>query len=194
MKLSSGNAQRIMVGNRLDGPASAFGRVFWKALASDVPLTMNAIKEHGVESAHYTDRYFLTPLNMTLLAQVLAAAPGAPQISITTAHLDRRSDPGFLVFHPFADDGQREKVMQHVWPQAALKLLRPCLVLGDGRLITILLDQGFGGWRSQSAPRHNFEEAPAAQAKAIRSAPYAVVTEARETPFILWEGSEAPSG
>lgn len=100
MKLSSGNARRIDIGDGLDGPASAFGRAFWKALASDAPLIWAAMKQHGVASVHYTDRYFLTPLNKTLLAQVLAAAPGEPKLSITTARLERAGDPGFLVFHP----------------------------------------------------------------------------------------------
>lgn len=201
MKLSSGNARRVDVGDRLDGPASAFGRAFWKALASDAPLIMAAIKQHGVTSAHYTDRYLLTPLNMTLLAQVLATAPGAPQISITTARLERPGDPGFLVFHPFADDGRRKEVMQELWPKATVSFLRKPeieharslrLVLGDGREITMLLDQGFGGWRSQGAPRQDFQRPAAAQAKDIRSASYVVSAETRETPIILWEGAEAP--
>jgi hypothetical protein len=199
MKLSSGNARRIDIGDRLDGPASAFGRAFWKALASEAPLIWAAIKQHGVASAHYTDRYFLTPLNMTLLAQVLAAAPGAPKLSITTARLERAGDPGFLVFHPFAEDERRKEAMRELWPQAALSIrskpeieharsLR--LVLGDGRKLTMLLDQGFGGWRSQGAPRHDFQAPAKTQAKAIRSASYAVRAEARETPVVLWEASD----
>jgi DEAD/DEAH box helicase domain-containing protein len=200
MKLSSGNARRIDIGDRLDGPASAFGRAFWKALASDAPLTWAAIKQHGVASAHYTDRYFLTPLNMTLLAQVLAAAPGEPKLAITTARLERAGEPGFLVFHPFAEEERRKEAMRELWPQAALSV-RPKpdieharslrFVLGDGRKLTMLLDQGFGGWRSQGAPRHDFQAPAKAQAKAIRSASYAVRAEARETPIILWEGLDA---
>ncbi len=57
--------------------------------------------------------------------------------------------------------------------------------------LTMLLDQGFGGWRSQGAPRHDFQAPAKAQAKAIRSASYAVRAEARETPIVQWEGSDA---
>lgn len=198
MKVSSGNAQCICIGDRLDGAVSAFGRAFWKTLTADAPLSMAAIRAHGVVSAHYTDRYLLTPLNMRLLAQVLAAAPGALQsIRITTARLDRPSSAGCLVFNPFAEDRQREEVMRRLWPNAAvdirLKSAIPhartlCLVLGDGREIAILLDQGFGGWRAEGAPRHDFRAEPRAQAQAILSASYSVAGDAHGAPLILWEG------
>jgi hypothetical protein len=79
-----------------------------------------------------------------------------------------------------------------VRPKADLPHARTlCLVLGDGRKITILLDQGFGGWRSQGAPRHDFRAKAAAQAQSIRSASYSVAADARGVPLLLWEGSAA---
>jgi DEAD/DEAH box helicase domain-containing protein len=200
MELSSGDAQRISIGARLDGPVVTFGEAFWKAVTADAPLIMAAIRKHGVASARYTDRYLLTPLNMSLLASVLKATPGSPKILITTAHLDRRGEPGYLVFHPFAENALREDVMRQLWPSADLSFLAKPetpharsfkLILKDGREITILLDQGFGGWRSQGAPRHNFTESATKQANAIRSASYKVSADACDTPLILWEGKNA---
>lgn len=90
--------------------------------------------------------------------------------------------------------------MQELWPQAQICFLSRSeikharslhLVLGDGREITILLDQGFGGWRSQAAPRHDFQARAAAQAKQIRSSSYIVFAESGETPIIIWEGSDS---
>jgi DEAD/DEAH box helicase domain-containing protein len=199
MELSSGNALSISVGARMDGPVVNFGSVFWEAVTSDAPLVMAAIRKHGVASAIYTDRYLLTPLNMSLLASVLKATPGSPKISITTAQIDRRGDPGYLVFHPFTESKMREEVMRQLWPSADLRILvKPAtpharslkLILKDGLEITILLDQGFGGWRSLGAPRHNFTDMASKQANAIRTASYNIAAEACDTPFILWQGDE----
>ncbi len=200
MALSSGNALRINVGTRFDGSVINFGDVFWKSLDADAPLLMAAIRKHGVVFAQYTDRYLLTPLNMSLLANVLKSTPGSPKISIITAHIDRRSDPGYLVFHPFAENELRQEVMRKLWPNADLSILaKPAtpharslkLILKDDREITILLDQGFGGWRSSGAPRFNFTDAATNQANAIRSASYNVAAEARDTSLIVWEKVEA---
>lgn len=200
IKISSGNAQYIRIGNRLSGAVSTFGRSFWKALATDAPLIVAAISAQGIESAHYADRYFLTPLNMRLLAQVLAAAPAAPKsMRITTPRLDRLGSAGYLVFHPFAEDNQREKVMRQLWPNAIVEVRektataharRLSLCLGDGREITILFDQGFGGWRTEGAPRHDFRAEPIAQARAILSASYSVAGDALGSPFVLFEGPD----
>lgn len=198
IELSSGNAQSIAIGLRLDGPVAAFGRLFWETLTAGAPLPAVAgIRKHGVASLHYSDRYLVTPLNLALLWQVVAAAPGGVprRVKITTARLDRPEPAGLFVFHPFADNRQREEVMERLWPKAVEVLPKRSvpharslrLVLGDGREIAILLDQGFGGWRAQGAPRHAFLAKPEDQAREIRSASYVVAAEAFGTPLILSE-------
>lgn len=200
VELSSGGVKSINIGRRLDGPVSAFGRAFWNAIAVDAPLTVTAIKAHGIASLRYNDRYLVTPLNLRLLAQVLADAPSTPcSISITTARLDRPGSLGSLLYHTFNDDRQRENVMRALWPEASVTI-RPkftvpharslTLALGDGREITILLDQGFGGWRANGAPRHDFQAAPEEQARAILSVSVAILSDGNVTPVFLWEDSE----
>jgi len=208
IELSGGNARLVFLRDRVDGPAASFGKNFWKQLVIEAPLTLAAIGAHGVASAHYTDRYLLTPVSLALLARVLDALPGARNLrslSIETAQSDDRSGTmGRLVFHAFADDRQRSDVMRSIWPQGKV-VLRPksespharslCLGLGDGRIVTIQLDQGFGSWRTTGAPpRHDFQAAPAAQARAILAAAYSVASDAHETPLALWEDTKPGCG
>jgi hypothetical protein len=88
--------------------------------------------------------------------------------------------------------------MRELWPTAILTIrAKPTvpharslrITLGDRREITILLDQGFGGWKASGAPRHNFNNSPAAQARDISSAPYSIAADAPGTPIFVWEGA-----
>jgi DEAD/DEAH box helicase domain-containing protein len=205
IELSGGNARLVFLADRVDGPASSFGKNFWKQLVVEAPLMLAAIGAHGVASARYADRYLLTPLSLALLARVLDALPGARNLrslSIETAQSDDRSGAmGRFVFNAFADDRQRSEVMRSIWPHAKV-VLSPksespharslCLVLGDGRTVTIQLDQGFGSWRTTgSPPRHDFQAAPDAQARAILAPAYSVASDAHSTPLALWEDTQA---
>ena len=71
--LSSGNARLIRLRSQLDGPVATFGRVFWKAIAAEAPLTIAALPAHGVQQVEYTDHYLLNPLSLRLLAEVMVA-------------------------------------------------------------------------------------------------------------------------
>jgi len=199
--LSSGNAWLLRLANHLDGPVAQFGRAFWNVIGRESPLILDVIKTHGVVSADYTDRYLLTPLSMRLLLEVLTAMPGRSdrgQVSVTTARLDSHQQIGWAVYHSFADDLSRREVLQALLPKKSSAVIRPKadlpharrlrLALGDGRHITLLLDQGFGAWRAGGAPRHDFHGDPARQARAIAGAVFPVHVESGcEAPMILEE-------
>ena len=71
--LSSGNARLICLRRQLDGLVATFGRVFWKAIAAEAPLTIAALQAHGVQQVEYTDRYPPNPLSLRMLAEVMVA-------------------------------------------------------------------------------------------------------------------------
>jgi len=122
--LSSGYAQNIVIDDRLDGPVRNFGGVFWETLAAGAPLpALAGLGKHGVAALYYSDRYLVTPLNLALMWQVVAAAPGAPRrVRITTGRLDRPDSVGLFLFHSCADNSLRQMAMDKLWP-AAVDLL-----------------------------------------------------------------------
>ncbi|MBF0400592.1 MAG: DUF1998 domain-containing protein [Magnetococcales bacterium] len=196
--LSGGNARLIRAGKQLDGPSTAFGRRFWALLATESPLTMAAIRAHGVRAATYTDRYLFTPFNLRLLADVISAIPGEKSeiaLSVAIARLDRREQQGWAIFHPFAEDAMRRAVLEALLPgirvdirsKASLPHARTFEIsLNDGREVKILLDQGFGAWRAEGTPRHDFRAEPAQQARTLKSLVFEICVEAgHDAPIVL---------
>ncbi len=180
--LSAGNARLMRLQNELDGVAADFGTRSWKALETADPLTIAALRHNGVSETIYTDRYLLTPLNFSLLHEVLMAIPGRTtdmKLEISTAELDRPGQAGYLSFHPFSEDRQRQEVLRELFPHARIvispKSKQPharslVLKINDGRRLQILLDQGFGAWRTEGPARHDFRLPPQKQAIEIKRA------------------------
>ena len=197
ISISSGNAQLIKVGLKLDGAVKEFGRAFWNLLGAQDPLTIASIKAHGVREACYTDRYLLTPLALRLLYEVLTRIPGekTKTLNVFTARNSKKESLGWTVFHTFTEDKMRRSVMQELLPHAHISIqekhdlphersLR--LLLGDDRKVTILFDQGFGAWRALGTPRYDFLAQPEKQARFLKSMNFSVEVEAgREVPLVL---------
>lgn len=196
---STGNARMIHARDRLDGLVGGFGRAFWKLLASEVPLTIAALRQHGVAQVTYVDRYLTTPLTLRLLSEVLRTMPGAPppELTVQTARVPRSARVPFAVFDNFAADAERKAVLRcligdaHIDVRDRLRVPHErtlTLRLGDGRIMVVMLDQGFGAWRAVGTPRHEFHADPVRQARAIASAKFAVRVDAgREAPIVLSE-------
>ena len=116
---------------------------------------------------------------------------------VSTAHLARPGRRGWAVFHAFADDATRRTVLQALLPNAQIDLRGKAelpharsftLRLGDGRNITILLDQGFGAWRAPGAPKYDFGADPAKQAGLLKSLDFTIGVEpGSEAPIVLEE-------
>lgn len=197
IKLSGGNARLVRMAAQLDGRVAAFGRSFWKVLAAADPILAASMQAHGVHTAIYSDRYLLTPLNLRLLSEVLRQVPKGKieSLKITTARASRSNSAGWAVFHNFVEDGMRRAVMQELFPNAQIEICERAqlpherslnLRLGDGRNVTILLDQGLGAWRARGTPRHDFMAEPLRQARSLRSLNFAIaVEEGREAPVVL---------
>jgi DEAD/DEAH box helicase domain-containing protein len=195
--LSAGNAWRIQLTDELDGAAADFGDKFWKALATAAPLAIAAVKDKGVSETVYTDRYLLTPLNFRLLLEVLTSMPGktsGTRIQISTGRMERPEQIGYRFWDSFSEDRQREEVLRQLFqvtPTITPKSQQPhgrslVVNLTDGRRLAILLDQGFGAWRTEGLVRHDFRQPPQKQAMEIKRADVRVrMAEQLGSPVIL---------
>jgi hypothetical protein len=76
---------------------------------------MPAARHNGVSETIYPDRFLPTPLNFRLLHEVLTAIPGGTtnmKLEILTAQLDRPEQAGYLSFHSFSEDRQRQDILR----------------------------------------------------------------------------------
>ena len=197
ISLTNGNARLIRLGAQLDGAAREFGRAFWNLLGAQDPLTIAAMRTHGVSKVNYTDRYLLTPIALRLLVEVLARIPGGKKksLNVATARCSRKESSGWTVFHNFTEDTMRRSVMQELLPDAQIDIRekrdlpherRLQLHLSDGRRVTVLFDQGFGAWRALGTPRYDFSAQPAKQARFLKSMSFLVEAKpGREVPVVL---------
>ena len=210
-KASSGNAHFIPVRERLDGRAARFGRAFWNLLESEAPLAVSALRTHGVREVTYVDRYLRSPLAVRLLVEVIRHRPGASsgnaaRLRISTARriqdeLERAAErPRWAVHHDFTDDTMCRDVLKALLPNAEIDFRGKAevpherslgLLLGNGRRMKVLLDQGFGAWRTlrvSRAPRHDFEADPSRQARSLFALDFRIAVEGgREAPIVLTE-------
>ena len=197
IRLASGNAQLIRAGSMLDGRISDFGRSFWKMLESHTPLAVSMLSKHGVESATYSDRYLLTPLAFRLFIEVFRRMPGrnGTRLRVATGRLSGKENEGWAVFHSFNRDETRRAVLSELLPGARVSVgdrtqlpheRRLTLRTRDGREVIVLLDQGFGAWRAEGVPGHDFSAPPGKQARALEALEGVVEAEAgRDIPIVV---------
>ena len=178
MELGSGNTKLFWPKRALDGAIPGFGKRFWKFVAANAPLEVNALKEVGLKSLTYSDRYLMTPLAVSMLSSVLRATPGMKdaEVSVHMAKAEHLPFEPRMIWDNFASDAQRTDVLQGLAPGVTLFLERKNDLphhralsgeLNDGRKFVMLLDQGFGAWRAQGSVRHDFEGTPMQQAKML---------------------------
>ena len=105
------------------------------------------------------------------------------------------------MFHTFPADATRGAVLEALLSNAQIDIREKAelpharslaLRLGDGRNITILLDQGFGAWRTGGAPKHDFSAKPAQQARSLKSLNFTIGVESGcQAPIVLEECQES---
>jgi hypothetical protein len=173
-----GGARLLWLGEALDGPLKGFGHRFWQLVKREAAAAHGALGK-GVATVTYTDRYLLTPLSLALLREIIGAMPGArgAAISIMLAPADRSERRPNAMHSAFDDDALRRDVTAALFPNARIALAgrkadlphyrRLEIERADGHRVSILLDQGLGGWRTSAFVRHDFGRAPAAQAREI---------------------------
>jgi hypothetical protein len=164
---------RIDVRGDLDGRIADFGIRFWN-LIQERSVDAHAWLATGqITQVEYQDRYLFNPLAVALLASVLRALPGKshrdtvrPTVVIRTMS-DRGVGIGqtqpFAIFHDWRDPATRDQVLKAVvsgvgFTASVEALPRHTLPHGrnlrmrnsEGMILDIMLDQGFGYWRSRS--------------------------------------------
>ena len=211
VKASSGNAHLIRVRKRLDGRATGFGRAFWKLIESEAPLAIRALRTLGVRETAYVDRYLRSPLAVRLLLEVLRSMPGAsrgnvPLLRVSTARrtrdeLERAAGlRPWAVHHDFTDDSTCGRVLSAVLPAVEINVRRKAdlphersleFLLGDGRKTRMLLDQGFGAWRTSRANpalSHDFGAEPLRQARSLVALDFGIAAQSGcDVPIVLTE-------
>jgi DEAD/DEAH box helicase domain-containing protein len=211
-----GGAHLLWVGAALDGPLKNFGARFWRLIQREAPAVYEALASAGVTSISYSDRYLLTSLNLVLLREVLIGAPGGSgaNIHVALAPAERSARFPCAVYDAYAEDVVRRDVLRRLLPSGWVILAgrkaelphdrRLTFELRNGRRVMMLLDQGFGAWRTQSEVRHDFTAAADAQARSITSlgvaisiAPALRIVAHDEDPGLLQraiEGLRLPGG
>lgn len=171
-------------------------------------LVMMSGSSFAIRSAKPVTRLGQDTTNPRHLSEVPRQVPKGKieSLKISTARASRSISAGWAVFHNFVGDGMRRAVMQELFPNAQIQICERAqlpherslnLRLGDGRNVTMLLDQGLGAWRARGTPRHDFVAEPPRQARSLRSLKLAIaVEEGREAPVVLqatqvWQ--EAPN-
>jgi hypothetical protein len=178
MELGSGNTKLFWPKRALDGAILGFGKRFWKLVAANAPLEVNALREVGLKSLTYSDRYLMTPMAISMLSSVLRATPGMKdaEVSVHMAKAEHLPFEPRMIWDNFASDAQRTDVLRALLPGVTLSSTRKNDLphyralsgeLNDGRKFIILLDQGFGAWRAQGPVRHDFDSTPMQQAKIL---------------------------
>jgi hypothetical protein len=182
-EFGTGNGRVLTPEGDLDGPVAGFGRRFWNWIGKTALLEVGAMKSVGVTEVSYSDRYLLTPITLSLLAETIKAMPG---LGATTVHIDlapngdHRSLRDFpKIFESYDDDRTRQQTLAALLPKARLRMAARksdlphrrelAFTLGDGRRYRLLFDQGFGGMRAEGRDlRHDFLAAAEVQAAKLQ--------------------------
>ena len=156
--------------NEFDGPLVDFAKTF---AARILPAVRALVPKATLTAIRYNDRYLQSPLTLCLMADALAALRDAlagsqialPLAIVTNPHKPNERQP-YLFSHDWAWAEDRDLVLHHL---LEARQLEPCLTLKDaahGRHIDftfaddskvrIVLDQGFGPWRSPPFARFDF--------------------------------------
>jgi hypothetical protein len=166
----------------------SFGDRFWRVLEERSPLARQWLGASiAIAEVEHDDRYLFSPLTVGLLAVTLEALPlpRGVKIPVRVRTQDTRQSGGastlpYALHHDWVDSKTRNEVLRGVLTGNALSVdIRTAarselpharamrLIAGDGRRLEIMLDQGFGYWRTQRGPGFDFNRFPAAQAAAL---------------------------
>ncbi len=165
----------------LDGSARSFGAAMAGLIRADLDAA-GASREPILEIA-YADRYLRSPLTALLALKTFSelakgATPGTVKLKLLLQKFDSdRWTPSRQIHHDWSDDAVRRDVLQLLASRLGLALTivlgapshsrRIDVTLLGGQSACILLDQGFGAWRTLSSAPFSFEETPTKQSNAL---------------------------
>lgn len=188
----------IELTRELDGDLIGFGTRFAELLA---PHIRAAGGSGRIEHITYNDRYLQTPLSVRLLASTVKGihstfgSEGTLKVSIVTNPLRPNERQPFAPDHDWQFEEDRDDVLLGLLEAVGFTANLDHRNAGHGRImelhfaqrqtVRIILDQGFGPWRTPSFARFDFgaeiakQQARLAQLNAIvsaRGSGYVVIT------------------
>ena len=196
---------RLAVVHQLDGAITEFGDRFWQLLAKPPSPFLAWIKAHPrLQCVEYDDRYLFSPLTVALLGSTLTSLARLlkRKLPVRIRTQNQRSG-GSIYGAPYH--------LHHDWSQAATRdavlsefLVRDCdvtletaasrdlpharmlrLVAETGERLEILLDQGFGYWRSSPSCPFDFTQLSRNQATALRQSNGKVVSCSEHPTWVI---------
>lgn len=194
--LPASGTRFLELGDTLDGTIAGFGKRFAGAL---LPAIRAAGGTGTLAGIGYTDRYLQSPLVARLLAEALAGlrdalGGGATPVRLVTSRLRSNERQPFAPDHDWQDEDDRSEVLrallqardfapelvEHGADHGRTMVLR----FDGGATVRIVLDQGFGAWRTPSFARWpHFSDAAVTQVAKIAS--YSALIAARGPSYVV---------
>lgn len=183
------NAAQSVIRNDIDGTIVDFGRRFWERLAEDFGLDQHT----EISEIYYRDRYLRSPIQVSLLVQVLGHLKSHCSTD-TTIDIDSMSGASTSrVPSGFVDDWIDEHTRESATRLAvslctgvnrvSVNLLKKSTIAHSRELTIcyarglkrrIYLDEGFGAWRISGYRGFDFAASAQDQAGALLSADFRV--------------------
>lgn len=181
----------IEIKNDLDGPLVDFGKAFARLV---VPAIRTLCPGGQLKAIRYNDRYLRSPLTLRLMADALAALRdelASPELTvpatlITNAHKANERQP-YLFLHDWQWAEDRDTVLSlllharkfeaDVSFSGSVHGRQIDLRFDDGKSARVVLDQGFGPWRSPNFVKFDFGDDATIQAARIEKTNVLVATQ-----------------
>jgi hypothetical protein len=186
----------IEIGSELDGSLASFGSAFAKLV---VPAVRASASKAKLEGMAYNDRYIQSPLVVRLLADALATlrdqlgGSADMPLQITTGRFRPNQRQPFAPDHDWEWEEDRRNVLAAVLESHNFSTSVSEHDAAHGRTLTLLfeqgvkvrvvLDQGFGPWRTPRFARFDFSEP--ADRQALKLAAYSALIAARGTSYVV---------
>ena len=167
-------------------PLRQFGTSLVKSIIQPELEAAGLWKPGQLISMDYSDRYLKAPLPVLLMMQTAAALRDALatrgtslELNITTEALrfDRNDAPPRMIWSNWNNESDREDVIVAMADrfnlacnyddEGAPHSRKLTISYRDGSRAILLLDQGFGAWRSRLPLRHDFRAGPQVQSRAL---------------------------
>ncbi len=167
--------------DEFDGPLADFGKAFKTRI---VPAVRDIVPRASLTTISYNDRYLRSPLTLRLMVDALAGirdALAGPNLAIPLSIVTHPQKPNerqpYLFSHDWAWVEDRDLALKYLLQARRMELdlalngaahgRQIDLIFDDDSRVKIVLDQGFGPWRSPPFARFDFADDAASQASRI---------------------------